>query len=131
MSDGFYASARSPTKNTGARKAPVFIYSAACARKRRPITSIKSQPSRNGMASSLEKSDSTHRVATDLSAEDDVFQHLGDRADAVVGHGVQDVEWGLGVDEQGGPGSGRFRLGACTRDSDRWMLDFRNIDQDR
>jgi hypothetical protein len=48
-----------PDKKTGAERAPVFIYSAACARKRRPITSIKSQPSRNGIASSLEKSDST------------------------------------------------------------------------
>jgi hypothetical protein len=30
-------------KKRGARKTPVFIYSAACARKRLPITSIKSQ----------------------------------------------------------------------------------------
>ena len=43
-----------------------------------------------------------HRVATDLGTEDDVFQHLCDRADAVVGHGLQNVERGLGVDEQGG-----------------------------
>jgi len=38
-----------------APSAPVFIYCATCARSRRPITSIKSQPSRNGMTSSLKK----------------------------------------------------------------------------
>jgi len=47
------------TKKRAPIEAPVSTYSFTSARKRRPITSIKSQPSRNGMASSLEKSDST------------------------------------------------------------------------
>jgi len=49
-----------------------------------------------------------HRVATKLGAGD-VFQNLRGRADAVVSHDVQDFEWGLGVDELGGRGLGRFR----------------------
>lgn len=51
---------------------PFFIHSFVCARNRRPITSIKSQPSRNGMASSLEKSDST-TVSQPISARKAMF----------------------------------------------------------
>lgn len=54
-------------KKTGANQAPVFHYSLTCARKRRPITSIKSQPSRNGMTNSLEKSANT-TVSQPISA---------------------------------------------------------------
>ena len=32
----------------------------------------------------------------------DVLQHLRHRANAVIGHGVQNVEWGLGINEQRG-----------------------------
>ncbi|MNC33948.1 hypothetical protein D3C75_823600 [compost metagenome] len=43
-----------------------------------------------------------HRVATNFGSVGDVFQHLRNRSNPVIGHGLQDVEWGLGVDEQGG-----------------------------
>lgn len=53
-------------------RSPVFIHFAACALNRRPITSIKSQPSRNGMASNFEKSDST-TVSQPISARKAMF----------------------------------------------------------
>ena len=41
-------------------------------------------------------------VAADFCAKRVVFQHLRDRANTVIRHGLQSVEWGLGADEQEG-----------------------------
>lgn len=83
-------------------RSPVFIHSAACARKRRPITSIKitAIAQRNGQQ--FCKVGKHYRVATNLGAKGDVLQYLGDYANAVIRHRLQDVKWGLGIDEQGG-----------------------------
>ena len=37
-----------------------------------------------------------NRVATNLGAKRDVFQHLSNGANAVVSHGVQNIEWSWG-----------------------------------
>jgi len=42
------------------------------------------------------------RLALDRTAHGQVLKHLGDCADSVVGSVGEDVEWRLGVDEQGG-----------------------------
>lgn len=46
---------RSRAQTNGRQHGARFLYSLTCARKRRPITSIKSQPSRNEMTSNLQK----------------------------------------------------------------------------
>src|SRR5450830_1367149 len=46
-----------------------------------------------------------HGIAAELIAEGQVFQELGDGLDPVHGGVVEDVEGGLGVDEQRGDGA--------------------------
>ncbi|MDP9785791.1 hypothetical protein J2W59_005658 [Pseudomonas fluorescens] len=48
-------------------------------------------------------------VGTEFLAKGDVFQQLGDGADAVGSGFVEDIEGSLGVDEQGGGGGSRRR----------------------
>ncbi|CAI8904394.1 hypothetical protein EMIT0P171_30296 [Pseudomonas sp. IT-P171] len=64
------------------------------------IHQVTTIPQRNGQQ--LRKVLQHHRVATKLGAVRDVFQYLRYRADAVISGCLQNVEWSLGVDEQGG-----------------------------
>jgi hypothetical protein len=55
-------------------------------------------------------------VGTEFLAKGDVFQQLGDGADAVGSGFVEDIEGSLGVDEQGGGGQSTPVMGM-------WVVD--------